>query len=229
MLDLIRGSFPSNPKEFMMSVFQPRFDYGTKALLESEMAVDPISQFRVWFQAAIGAGVPDANAMTLATATPDGNVSARIVLLKEYDARGFTFYTNFESAKGKQLAQNPHAALVFYWYLLERQVRIEGTVEQLSAKEADEYFQTRPIGSQIGAAVSPQSRIVRDREFLEQEYQKLEKLYGSGPVPRPEHWGGYRVVPSLVEFWQERNNRLHDRILYRKQSDGSWKIERLAP
>lgn len=212
-----------------MSGFQTRFDYGTKVLLEAEMAADPISQFRSWFEEAVQAGVPEANAMTLATATPDGKVSARIVLLKEFDPRGFTFYTNYESAKGKQLAQNPNAALVFYWYVLERQVRIEGTVVQLSAKEADEYFQTRPIGSQIGAVVSPQSQTIRDREFLEQEYQRLEELYGSGPVPRPEHWGGYRVVPALVEFWQGRNNRLHDRILYRKLSEGSWKIERLAP
>lgn len=211
-----------------MSVFQQRFNYGTKALNESDVAADPVSQFRVWFEEAIKAGVPDANAMTLATAIPDGNVSARIVLLKEYDARGFTFYTNFESAKGKQLAQNPHAALVFYWYAVERQVRVEGTVVKLSATEADEYFKTRPLGSQIGAAASPQSRPVHDRTVLEKEYKRLEELYGSGPVPRPKHWGGYRVVPSLVEFWQGRNNRLHDRIVY-TMIDRDWKIERLAP
>lgn len=199
-----------------------------KALLEREVAPDPVSQFRVWFEEAIKAGVPDANAMTLATATPDGTVSARIVLLKEYDARGFTFYTNFQSAKGKQLARNPHAALVFYWYALERQVRIEGTVGQLTAKEADEYFRTRPVGSQIGAVVSPQSQIVQDRSVLEKEFERMEKKYGSDPVPRPEHWGGFRVVPERVEFWQGRNNRLHDRIVYTKNAD-EWKIERLAP
>jgi pyridoxamine 5'-phosphate oxidase len=196
-------------------------------LTEQTVARDPFSQFEHWFDEANAANIPDANAMTLATATRTGIISARIVLLKGFDERGFCFFTNLESAKGKQLAKNPRAALVFFWQPLHRQVRIEGVVKKMSRAEADEYFATRPLGSQIGAWASPQSEAIPDREFLENRAKEFEKKFGAR-VPRPPHWGGYRVVPDSIEFWQGRENRLHDRLVYRKTRRG-WKMERLAP
>ena len=166
--------------------------------------------------------------MTLATATKDGRPSARIVLLKDFDDRGFVFFTNYESRKAKELAENPRACLVAYWLPVKRQVRIEGFVEQISETESEAYFQTRPLGSRIGAWASNQSEVVENRDALEQRYADLSERYGED-VPRPPHWGGYRIDPEVIEFWQGRDNRLHDRLRYRLQADGTWVIERLGP
>jgi pyridoxamine 5'-phosphate oxidase len=204
-------------------------DHTRRPLRKHDLASDPITQFRLWFEEAIHAGLPDANAMTLATATRSGKVSARIVLLKGFDQRGFCFYTNYLSRKGRELEENPHAALVFYWQPLDRQVRIEGDVTKLTAAESDQYFHSRPLLSQIGALASPQSATLPGREVLDKRFDELAEQFKDGFVPRPEHWGGYRVAPHTVEFWQGRENRLHDRLVYYKQSTGGWKIERLAP
>jgi pyridoxamine 5'-phosphate oxidase len=167
--------------------------------------------------------------MTLATATRNGEVSARIVLLKSFDERGFCFFTNYESKKGKMLTENPHAALVFYWQPLDRQVRIEGTVTKMSAEESDAYFRSRPADSQIGALASPQSQTIPNRDFLESRFKQLEEQHNDNIIPRPANWGGYRLAPTSIEFWQGQPSRLHDRLVYRKLDDGRWKIERLAP
>lgn len=198
-------------------------------LRESEVDADPIRQFRRWFDDALAAGVPEANAMTLATATADGYPSARIVLLKDLNDAGFAFFTNYDGRKARELAANPRAALVFYWGGLERQVRVEGTVEQVTAAESDAYFRTRPLGSQLGARASPQSAVLPDRETLERRVAELEKEFAGREIPRPSNWGGYRVRPEAVEFWQGRPSRLHDRLLYRRQPGGGWRIVRLAP
>src|SRR5215207_9002441 len=190
---------------------------------------DPIKQFQIWFNDAIAAKLPMPDAMTLATATPDGKPSARMVLLKQVDENGFVFFTNYHSAKSQQLDANPNAALVFYWYQLERQVRVEGSVTKTSAQESREYFQTRPRESQVGAWASAQSEVIPGREVLEQRTQELETLYCDREIDCPEHWGGYRVKPERIEFWKSRVGRLHDRILYELQPDGSWSISRLAP
>jgi pyridoxamine 5'-phosphate oxidase len=197
-------------------------------LVETGLAQNPFTQFRLWFDHAESAAVPDANAMTLATATPDGKPSARIVLLKGFDERGFCFFTNYDSKKGTQLDTNPHAALVFFWQPLHRQVRIEGAVERMTDVESETYFHSRPRESQIGALASPQSNPIPNREFLEERFRQLSEQYNSGVVPRPTHWGGYRVIPHTVEFWQGRENRLHDRLVYYKE-ENQWRIERLAP
>jgi len=190
---------------------------------------EPIKQFRRWFDDAIASGSRLPESMTLATATRDGRPSARVVLLKEVDERGFVFYTNYRSAKAKELEENPRAALVFYWLGLDRQVRVEGTVERVSAQESDEYFKTRPRESQLGALASPQSEVIKSREVLEKNFRKLDELYRDRLIDRPAHWGGYRLKPERVEFWQNRAGRLHDRILYEQQTDGTWTISRLAP
>lgn len=197
------------------------------ALGERDIAPDPFTQFSRWFNDA--ASVPDANAMTLATATRTGKVSARVVLLKGFDERGFSFFTNYESRKGRELTENPHAALVFYWQPLGRQVRIEGIVTRMSEEESDAYFRTRPVGSQLGALASPQSQPIPNREFLETRYNEVAERFTHDPVPRPKHWGGYRLAPHAVEFWQSRENRLHDRILYTKTESDRWQVVRLAP
>jgi pyridoxamine 5'-phosphate oxidase len=198
-------------------------------LRESDVHPDPIQQFRVWFQLAEDAELRLPDAMTLATATPDGQPSARMVLLKGVDDRGFIFFTNYESRKGQELAANPRAALVLYWKELERQVRIEGSVEQITPTESDAYFRTRPWGSRVSACVSPQSAVVPSREVLEQGVRDLMSQHPDEQIARPPHWGGYRVVPTRIEFWQGRPNRLHDRLCYRREADGQWRIERLAP
>ncbi|MBX6315041.1 MAG: pyridoxamine 5'-phosphate oxidase [Isosphaeraceae bacterium] len=206
-----------------------RRDFERHALVESDLDPDPIRQFRAWFDAAVTAGLLDPNAMTLATATPDGQPSARIVLLKGCDERGFAFFTNYESRKGRELEANPRAALVFFWAELERQVRIEGRVERVSDEESDAYFLSRPLGAQLGAWISSQSETVPGREVLERRYEELLERVAEGAIGRPPHWGGYRVVPDAIEFWQGRPNRLHDRLRYRRGPEGAWIIERLAP
>ena len=198
------------------------------ALNKSNVDRDPIKQFAKWYQEATAFGIAETDAMTLATATKDGRPSARIVLLKDFDDRGFVFFTNYESRKAKDLAENPRACLVAYWLPVKRQVRIEGFVEQISETESEAYFQTRPLGSRIAAWASNQSEVVENRDALEQRYADLSERYGED-VPRPPHWGGYRIDPEVIEFWQGRDNRLHDRLRYRLQADGTWVIERLGP
>ena len=212
-----------------MTIADLRKEYMLHGLRKADLDPNPIAQFRVWFDQALAAGLPEPNAMTLATATPDGRPSARMVLIKGVDARGFVFYTNYQSRKGHELESNPFAALVFYWAELERQIRIEGYIERVPAAESDAYYQSRPFGSQIGAWASAQSEIMPDREGLEQRVGELAAQYADGQVPRPPHWGGYRVIPHTIEFWQGRPSRLHDRIRFTLQSNGHWKRERLAP
>jgi pyridoxamine 5'-phosphate oxidase len=190
---------------------------------------NPINQFRHWFDQARAAQIPLAESMTLATATQDGKPSARMVLLKHVDDDGFVFYTNYRSRKACELDTNPFATLVFYWQKLDYQVRVEGKVTRVPASESDEYFATRPRESQLGAHASPQSEVVSDRAFLEESYAELEEKYLDQKVPRPEHWGGYRLSPERIEFWKSRVGRLHDRLLYERQADGSWLRTRLAP
>ncbi len=197
-------------------------------LLEKDLARDPFRQFERWFQEAEAAKLLEPNAMTLATCTRDGRPSARTVLLKGMDSRGFVFFTNYESRKGRELTENPHATLVFPWLALERQVIVEGTVTKVSREESEAYFHTRPQGSQLGAWVSQQSTLVADRAALEEAFRTVEKRYAGQTIPMPPYWGGYRVAPETVEFWQGRRSRLHDRLRYRRQPDG-WVIERLAP
>ena len=200
-----------------------------ETLDEKRVERDPIKQFQLWLDDAIAAKLPLPEAMNLATATPEGRPSARMVLLKQVDAEGFVFFTNYHSAKAVQLESNPYAALVFYWTPLERQVRVEGKVERTSAEESEFYFQTRPRESQIGAWASPQSSVIPSREVLEQRARELEEYYRDREVDCPGHWGGYRLRPDKIEFWKGRPGRLHDRILYELMSDGSWAIKRLAP
>jgi pyridoxamine 5'-phosphate oxidase len=190
---------------------------------------DPIKQFRNWFDAALASGSRLPESMTLATATNDARPSARVVLLKQVDEAGFVFYTNYRSAKAKELDENPQAALVFYWVGLDRQVRVEGRVERISAAESDEYFKTRPRDSQLGALASPQSDVIESREVLENRLRELEEAFRNREVERPAHWGGYRLKPERIEFWENRPGRLHDRIVYDLQPNGSWNIKRLAP
>ena len=196
---------------------------------ERNVDANPIRQFQVWFDEAVGRGLPLAEAMTLCTATSDGKPSARMVLLKGVAESGFVFYTNYRSRKARELDANPFAALVFYWEPLERQVRVEGQVTRISADESDKYFQTRPRESQLGAIASPQSDVIESREILEQEFRELEEKYSDQTIERPAHWGGYRLTPERIEFWKGRPGRLHDRLLYELQADGSWARSRLAP
>jgi pyridoxamine 5'-phosphate oxidase len=205
-----------------------RQDYRAAALTEQEVDKNPISQFAVWFTDAMTAKLFEPNVMTLATADKSGKPSARIVLLKGFNEQGFTFYTNYNSHKGRELAENPYAALVFFWAELERQVRIEGSVTKIDPKISDQYFHSRPVGSQIGALASPQSSIIESRDLLEVKVNHLTDEFQNKEIPRPEHWGGYVVKPTTIEFWQGRSSRLHDRINY-QLVDGHWIINRLAP
>ena len=207
-----------------------RKNYTLTGLSEADVDANPIKQFQIWFQQALDAHLLEPNAMTLATATADGKPSARIVLLKGVSENGFVFYTNYQSQKGKQLIANPYGALVFLWKELERQVRIEGKVEQLSPQESEAYFQSRPKASQLGALASAQSRVIVSREVLDRKLVDLQTQYqNDATIPRPEHWGGFKVIPNRIEFWQGRPSRLHDRLVYNLQDDRSWQITRLAP
>ena len=200
-----------------------------EGLNENEIERDPIRQFQLWYDDAIAAGLPMPDAMSLSTVTPDGRPTARMVLLKQVDAEGFVFFTNYNSNKAKQLEINPYAALVFHWTQLERQVRVEGKVSKTPAEESSAYFKTRPRESQIGAWASPQSEVVSAREVLEQRAQELAEQYCDREIDCPAHWGGFRLAPDRIEFWKGRVGRLHDRILYELQPDESWTIKRLAP
>ncbi|HEY4147937.1 MAG TPA: pyridoxamine 5'-phosphate oxidase [Chitinophagaceae bacterium] len=213
----------------MNSIADLRKDYQRQSLTEKDVKQNPFDQFADWWNEAIHSSIDEANAMTLATASPDGIPAARIVLLKGFDARGFVFFTNYESFKGQQLAANPRACLVFFWKELERQVRITGLVEKTSAAESDTYFNSRPESSRIGAWSSPQSRIIANREVLEKNETDFAKQFEGKPLIRPPYWGGYRVKPGTIEFWQGRPSRLHDRIQYSLEDGGNWLIERLAP
>ena len=190
---------------------------------------DPFKQFTRWFSDAEQAELPLHNAMTLATASRAGKPSARMVLLKEVDARGFVFYTNYEGRKARELKENPFAALVFYWQPLSRQVRVEGAVERVAADESDRYFASRPRGHQLEAHASSQSQVIKDRGFLEEQFKTFTQMFAGQEIPRPAHWGGYRLLPETLEFWQEGEHRLHDRLRYRRVDDDQWVIERLAP
>jgi pyridoxamine 5'-phosphate oxidase len=206
-----------------------RKEYVRAGLTEAGAEPDPIEQFRLWFDETLAANLHEPNAMILATATPDGRPSARVVLLKGFDERGFVFYTNYEGRKGRELDANPGCALVFYWGELERQVRVEGRAARVPDEESDAYYASRPRGSRIGAWASEQSRLVESRDVLEERIRGLEAEYEGRDVPRPPFWGGYRVEPEIVEFWQGRENRMHDRLAYRRTGDGGWHRERLQP
>jgi len=212
-----------------MSISEIRRSYSGSALDETSVSPDPLAQFQTWMDDARKADLLDPTAMTLATATPQGKPSARIVLLKTVSERGFVFYTNTRSRKGVELAANPEAVLVFYWDCLSRQVRVEGAVEAVSSQRSEAYFHSRPIVSQLAAAASRQSEVIESRQALEDQMRKMTERYKNAVVPRPNDWGGYRVMPRTIEFWQGRKERLHDRLRYTRLPEGSWRIERLAP
>ncbi len=206
-----------------------RKEYMARGLSEGDLDADPIRQLQAWVAEALAANLTEPNAMTVATVGADGRPSARMVLLKGISPEGVVFYTNYESRKGQELAAHPWAALVLYWAELERQIRIEGQVERVSAEMSDAYFHSRPKGSQLGAIASQQSQVIPGRGVLEERLREREAQYAESEAPRPPHWGGFRVIPDRIEFWQGRPNRLHDRLRYRLQADGSWVIERLSP
>jgi pyridoxamine 5'-phosphate oxidase len=203
-------------------------DTRDRPLRRRDLESDPLAQFEAWFEEARAAGAPMPEAAAVATAGEDGQPSARMVLVKRFDERGFVFHTGYDSRKGRELAANPRAALLFYWHAVGRQVRIEGGVERVARQESAEYFRTRPPGGQLGAAASPQSEVVASREELEARYDELAQRHRDDPVPMPESWGGFRVIPERYEFWQHRDNRMHDRFRYRREA-GAWLVERLAP
>lgn len=212
----------------MIDIAALRENYTKGSLDVSDVSLSPLEQFQKWFDEAVASKLLEPNALLLSTVTTDGKPSARIVLLKGLD-NGFKFYTNYLSRKGRELSENPNACITFFWNELERQVRIEGTIEKTSPEESDEYFKSRPKSSQIGAWTSDQSRVIENREVLEEREQYLLKEFGEDIIPRPPHWGGYRLVPTYIEFWQGRPSRLHDRIAYSLLENEEWKIERLSP
>lgn len=212
-----------------MALADLRKDYSLAGLAEKDLARDPFRQFEKWFQEAEGAKIPEPNAMTLSTVDSDGKPSARTVLLKGLDGRGFVFFSNYESRKGREVAGNPRVSLVFPWIAIERQVIVEGTATKMAREENEAYFHSRPRASQLGAWVAQQSSIITGREVLEDAMKALEKKHAGAEVPLPPNWGGWRVAPETVEFWQGRRSRLHDRLRYRRAKDGAWTVERLAP
>ncbi len=226
---LLLLSFANKTSSVSTPVADIRKEYKLQTLSEKDIQQDPFAQFEKWWQEAIHSGVEEPNAMTLATASADAVPDARIVLLKGFDNRGFTFFTNYHSAKGQQLLENPRASLVFFWKELERQIRISGLVSLSSAAVSDEYFSSRPEGSRIGAWASPQSEAIESREWLEEKESAYREEWAGRSIERPEYWGGYTVKPVTIEFWQGRPSRLHDRLRYSLQNGVSWKIERLAP
>ena len=213
----------------MNSLADMRKDYQLQKLSEESVAENPFLQFNTWWSEAVEAKIDEVNAMTLATASGEGIPAARTVLLKAFDESGFVFFSNYDSNKGKQMQDNPRACLVFFWKELERQIRITGTVSKTSGKESDDYFNSRPEGSRVGAWASPQSHIIASREWLEENEKEFRRKFNNEKLSRPENWGGYRVMPAVIEFWQGRTNRLHDRIQYTLQENSKWVIERLAP
>jgi pyridoxamine 5'-phosphate oxidase len=213
----------------MNAIADIRKDYMLKSFTEADAAVGAIEQFTAWWNDAIKSEIDEVNAFTLATSTKEGKPSARIVLLKGYDKNGFVFFSNYESHKGKILAENANACMVFFWKELERQIRIEGMIEKVTTAESDAYFFSRPVGSQVGAWASPQSAIIKNREVIEKNVSVYEAKFSNTAITRPPHWGGYRLRPFLIEFWQGRPSRLHDRLQYTLEETGNWKIERLAP
>jgi pyridoxamine 5'-phosphate oxidase len=213
----------------MSNIADLRQSYTKGGFVEADALPDAFDQFQQWFDQAIAAECYEPNAMTLATATEDGKPSARIVLLKGFDTSGFVFYTNYNSQKSQELEANPQVALLFFWDDLERQVRIDGVAQKTDSQESDEYFQSRPLGSRIGAWVSEQSTVIKSREVLEMHQADFEQRFEEGNVPRPPHWGGWRIVPQSIEFWQGRPNRLHDRLRYTRTDGGAWHIERISP
>ncbi len=212
-----------------MQIADMRKEYAWGGLSEADAHADPIRQFEKWFQQALASQLPEPNAMTLATAATDGQPSARVVLLKAFDASGFTFFTNYDSRKGRELAENPRAALLFFWPELQRQIRIEGTVERMPEDDSDAYFRSRPLGSRLSAWASRQSEVIPSREFLEERVRALMQRFPDGETPCPPHWGGYRLCPLCLEFWQGRPDRLHDRLRYRRTENHDWHLERLSP
>ena len=206
-----------------------RREYETQGLRRGDLHPDPIEQFSTWFSTAVSSALPDANAISLATATPEGKPSVRVVLLKGFDQRGFVFFTNYRSSKGRELQANPQAAFAIYWVQLERQIRVAGRVEKTTREESLAYFHSRPRGSQLGAWVSQQSEVIDARRILEARLAEMTERFAGGEIELPAHWGGYRIVPNEMEFWQGRANRLHDRFRYTRQDDRPWQLDRLAP
>ncbi len=212
-----------------MPSISERHDYEKASLDEAGVDPDPFRQFQAWFAEATAAGIAEPNAMTVATASAEGRPSARVVLMRGFDDRGFTFFTNYRSRKGAEIEANPFASCVFFWQAMERQVRVEGGVVRVPEAESEEYFRGRPVASKRGAWTSEQSQVVAGRQALEADLEAIRRRFPDDDVPRPPHWGGFRIVPELFEFWQGRRSRLHDRIVYRKATAGPWRIERLAP
>ncbi len=219
----------NQPVNRRIAVSEFRHQCAQASLTESDVDPNPFTQFARWFQDALQAELPQPYAMTLATAMPDGTPSARMVLLKDFDEQGLTFYSNYDSQKGNELAQNPQAAVVFYWAELSRQIRISGRVGQVTPEESDAYWRTRPVGSRLGALASRQSQVISGREVLEARLKQLQADYQNGDIPRPAYWGGYRLAPWTIEFWHHREDRLHDRLRYTRQPNHGWLLERLSP
>lgn len=211
------------------SVANIRRDYKLQSLNEADVKANPFEQFDIWFKQAVESDIDEVNTMSLATCTPKGKPSVRIVLLKDYSPGGFTFFTNYQSKKGNEISENPQAALCFFWKELERQIRIEGIVQTTSPQLSDEYFNSRPTGSKLGAWTSPQSQIIQSRQVLEEKEKQLQQEFANAVIKRPNHWGGYTLIPNYFEFWQGRSNRLHDRICFSLQPNQIWKMARLAP